>query len=212
MPGLGLIQRNLHIQSSQLIGLVACGGKSERMGTDKSLLVYHKLPQRYHIYQLIKPLCDQVYISVNKHQAVDVPEEYPVIIDTLLFAQTGPIAALLSANSSFPGADLLLIGCDYPLITASEIIDLIAFSNKNQSTAAFYNDETGLYEPLLGFYKNADVNHIREEYFTGQNSLQKYLQSGNAGKYIPVNHGRIKSVDTEYDRLETIKILESDYL
>lgn len=203
MPG--LIPKDLHDQSLQIIGLVACGGKSERMGTDKSLLVYHKLPQRYHVYELIKPLCDQVYISANRDQAVDIPQDYPVSIDASHFDQTGPMVALLSAYSRFPGADLLLIGCDYPLLTSTDLQGLIANSAEHHSTAAFYNEETGLYEPLLCYYKSADLQSIKEVYHAGQYSLQKFLQSSKAGKYIPVYPDHIKSVDTKNDRLDTIR-------
>ena len=50
---------------SVLHGLVVCGGQSTRMGMDKSQLQYHGVPQREWLYELLQPLCEDVYISLS---------------------------------------------------------------------------------------------------------------------------------------------------
>src|SRR4051812_24633015 len=97
-----------------LYGLIACGGKSSRMGFDKSTIVYHGKPQRYHVYNLLQPFCEKIFISCNHEQAASILPEYSFIVDTERAQHRGPIAALVSAFEQFPGASFLLIGCDYP--------------------------------------------------------------------------------------------------
>ncbi|MEP6951744.1 MAG: NTP transferase domain-containing protein, partial [Ginsengibacter sp.] len=46
-----------------LNGLVLAGGKSERMGYDKGMIVWHGREQQYYLADLLKNLCEEVYIS-----------------------------------------------------------------------------------------------------------------------------------------------------
>ena len=52
-----------------LNGLVLAGGKSERMGFDKSSISWHGKEQRYHIADMLKPFCNDVFISVQPRSA-----------------------------------------------------------------------------------------------------------------------------------------------
>ena len=45
-----------------------CGGKSSRMGTDKSRIIYHEKEQQYHVYEMLQLICEDVFISCNKEQ------------------------------------------------------------------------------------------------------------------------------------------------
>ena len=66
-------------------GLVLCGGKSTRMGTDKSMLQYHSKPQRYYVYDLLFPLCEKVFISCNEQQSSTIEVGYDYIQDDIAF-------------------------------------------------------------------------------------------------------------------------------
>src|SRR5436190_22901112 len=106
---------------NKLTGLVLCGGKSSRMGKDKSLLEYHGQPQRYYLYEILEALCGSAYISCNKEQAKDVPANYKVIVDDPEYNDISPMARLLSAFKKHPKSDFLLVSCDYPFINRHPI-------------------------------------------------------------------------------------------
>src|SRR4051812_39594577 len=101
---------------TNVYGLVVCGGKSSRMGKDKSMLDYHGKPQRYYLYEMLEPLCEQVFISCSKEQAATIPSEYKIIEDAAEYEDIGPMAALLSAFKKYPKASFIAVGCDYPFI------------------------------------------------------------------------------------------------
>lgn len=48
--------------------LILAGGRSTRMGTDKSLLTYHHQPQWRYLYELLTPYCSTVFVSCRADQ------------------------------------------------------------------------------------------------------------------------------------------------
>jgi molybdopterin-guanine dinucleotide biosynthesis protein A len=161
-------------------GLVICGGSSSRMGTDKSLLTYHKVPQRYHLCEMLQPFCEQVFLSFNDVQVND--SSWQTLPDLPEYENCGPVAALLTAFTHFPDKDFLIAGCDYPFLKDRDIADLLSAS-KNCGTITFYNECEGLYEPLLGYYSCNDADALKEMHALRQYSLQTFLKMISAGNH-----------------------------
>ncbi|MFM9945339.1 MAG: NTP transferase domain-containing protein [Bacteroidia bacterium] len=180
----------------KLYGLVVCGGQSSRMGTDKSLLQYHDLPQRYYLYNLLDPLCDKVFLSCNKHQAAEINEFYNLIIDIPDYFNIGPIAALLSAYRQFPEASFLVIGCDYPFIKENDLKKLVANRDVKKQAVYYFNPESNFEEPLLAIYENSCLPILLENFEKGNFSLRHFLKSINSEKIYPESLESLTSVDT----------------
>jgi molybdenum cofactor guanylyltransferase len=171
-----------------------CGGQSTRMGTDKSMLQYYDKPQRYHVYNMLLPLCDKVFISCNAEQVKNIDAGYNFIEDDETFGNIGPMAALLTAFTQYPAKNILLIGCDYPFLSANE---LQLFSNQcKDAPAAFYNKEAEVYEPMLAWYPCSCFDKLKTMFDGKQFSLQHFLKYDSAIKYLPLNINSIKSIDT----------------
>jgi len=177
-------------------GLVACGGSSSRMGTDKSMLIYDRKPQRYHMYEMLQPFCEKVFISCREEQAGTVEDGYNILTDHPAYNEIGPMAALLSAFTAFPKKNMLLIGCDYPFLTANDLKQFSAYCNDEVHAVAFYNDKGNVYEPLLAWYDHNSFSALKEMYDTKQYSLQHFLRTVEAIKFYPGNEKSIISVDT----------------
>ncbi|MEO6488294.1 MAG: NTP transferase domain-containing protein [Ferruginibacter sp.] len=190
-----------------LFGLVICGGNSKRMGSDKSLLVYYKKPQRYHLYDMLRPVCEKVFISCNASQSSDIPAEYEPLVDISSCFNIGPMAAIVTACIHYPENDFLVIGCDYPFLAEDELYSFVS-SNEQNIPAAFYNDLEDLYEPLLGYYPGNCNHELMKMYATGQYSLQHFLKNESASKYHPVNKKSIRSIDTRYDYVKAKKSID----
>lgn len=178
-------------------GIVLCGGKSQRMGQDKSMLQYHKKPQRYHLYDLLKPMCEQVIISCNATQAETIEAGYEFMEDQAAFDNIGPMAALLSAFTRYPSLNMLLIGCDYPFLTHTELCN---FSKHciDQPTG-FYNTEAGLFEPMLAWYPATSCVALSIMHQANNHSLQFYLREERATKYLPIDNRTMISIDSPED-------------
>ena len=176
-------------------GLVLCGGRSSRMCTDKSMLQYYDKPQRYQVYDIIQPLCEKVFIACNEQQIKSIEAGYEFIQDDKSFGDIGPMNALLSAFTRYPQKNILLIGCDYPFLTATELGLFSVFCK--EIPAAFYNKADNVYEPMLAWYPYNCFDTLKKMYAAKQFSLQRLLIESHAVKYLPTNADSIKSIDTK---------------
>lgn len=189
--------------------LVVCGGESSRMGADKSLLTYYKKPQRYHLYDILKPLCEKVFISCKAAQQTTMEEGYFTITDFPAYSEIGPMAALLSAFSLYPGKDILLIGCDYPFLTESDINNFINYCEGKNNAVSFCN-KADIYEPLLAWYPNQLSGTIKNKFLERQYSLQHFLKFCNAIKYYPDNADSMVSIDTKEQYIKALKEIKHE--
>ena len=181
---------------NNLYGLVVCGGESSRMGSDKSLLIYHQKPQREHVYEVLQSICSEVFISCNAEQSADMDNRLPLIPDLQLFKNTGPMAALLTAFTYYPDKDFIICGCDYPFISENELNGFLISLKYDRPASAFYNSDENLYEPLLALYTSDCYIMLKKQFSEKNYSLQYFLRSADAEKYYPSDLNLLKSADT----------------
>lgn len=180
----------------KLFGLVVCGGQSSRMGRDKSLLEYYNTPQRYYLYNMLEPLCDQVFLSCNPNQAKEINGPYTIIIDETLYTNIGPMAAILSAYLKYPNATFIVVGCDYPFIDAKALKKLIENRSNETEAVCYFNPETNFEEPLLAIYESSCLPNLLKNFEDGDYSLRHFLNTINTKKIIPESLQSLISVDT----------------
>lgn len=178
-------------------GLVVCGGLSTRMGMDKSMLDYHGMPQRYYLYELLENICDEVFISCNKHQAATIPSKYNKIVDADKYTEIGPMAALLSAFEAHPECSFLTVGCDYPFIDKAHLIQLIGQAQHTEYGASYYNPESIHYEPLLSDYHYTIKNYLQQQFSKKNYSIQQVLKQLDMKRVTPEDLKILTSVDTK---------------
>lgn len=188
-------------------GIVLCGGKSSRMDTDKSMLQYYDKPQRYHVFDMLQPLCQKVFISCNTEQAKNIEAGYDFIKDDESFGNIGPMAALLTAFTKHPEKNMLLIGCDYPFLKADGL--QIFATHCKDAPAAFYNKEQKVYEPMLAWYPYSCFDKLKAMFDGQQFSLRHFLEADNAIIYLPLDMNSFKSIDNKEAFAKTIKELNA---
>lgn len=177
-------------------GLVVCGGQSSRMGTDKSLLNYHGKPQRYYLYEMLEPLCEKVFISCNRSQKSSIPATYLTIVDTPAYEDIGPMAALLTAMETYPNVNFLVVGCDYPFITTTELKQLLEVKLETILYICFANKSNNILEPLISHYHYDIKNYLQKKFKQNNYSVQAVLRECPGHIIIPENQMSISSIDT----------------
>jgi len=132
-------------------GLVLAGGKSERMGFDKGSVNWHGKEQRYHVADMLKPFCRQVYISCRPDQQQEVNESYSSLPDT--FTGLGPYGGILSALREQPNNAWLVVACDLPLLNDETLQHLITNRNSASIATAYQSAFDGFPEPLITIWE-----------------------------------------------------------
>jgi molybdopterin-guanine dinucleotide biosynthesis protein A len=154
-----------------LYGLVLSGGLSTRMGRDKGAIVYHATDQRSHCCNLLKPFCDDVFISVRKEQESLISPGLNLIFDRL--EDVGPSAGILAAHEMNPSAAWLVLACDMPNITSDEI-SLLVHSRNPALSASCYSLST--IEPFFSIWEPRALSYLKK---CGHSSPRRALQSLN---------------------------------
>ncbi len=189
---------SLPTDTTPLLGLVLTGGRSTRMGRDKSLLVYHRQPQREHLTDLLRPLCETVYWSVNAEQARDVADaSQPLIVDDE--PDAGPLSGIVSAMACRPDAAWLIVPCDLPLITRQTLAALVAGRQPTARATAFWNaDRTGP-ASLVGLWEPGSLPSLQIEMATGPRSPRRWLLANGVHLIDPPNPAEWLNVNTPAD-------------
>ena len=104
-----------------ITGIILSGGKSSRMGENKSLLKLGPKTVIEHVVELMQSIFSEVILITN------TPEEYhflniPMYAD--IYKYKGPIAGIHSGLTHSNTETNFIVSCDIPLLT-SEIIEYV---------------------------------------------------------------------------------------
>jgi molybdopterin-guanine dinucleotide biosynthesis protein A len=181
------------------------GGKSSRMGIDKSQLIAntsHTNETQKNFAQLahtkLKCYVTDVFYSINQEQKNlhlnnTIIDEYP---------EEGPLSGIISALR-FTQTSIVVLGVDVPLVTKQSIKNIIVHRNWDLLTTTYYNTETRIWEPMLSIWEIETLPCL-EEYFTnGGRSIQQFLnQYGNQRvQILDVNEFTNVNTPEEYEHL-----------
>ncbi|MDN3689940.1 NTP transferase domain-containing protein [Cyclobacterium jeungdonense] len=175
-------------------GLVLVGGKSTRMGQDKSDLAYHGQSQKDHMLELIKPYCQEAYLSCNPAQAKELANNYPVISDKIL--DMGPFGGLVSAFMEQPESAWLTVACDLPFLTKNTLSYLLSHRNPSKLATAFLDPKGEFPEPLITLWEPRAypvlLRFLSQGYSCPRkvliNSSIELLHAPNTGEFRNINY------------------------
>lgn len=194
---------NKVIQSRPVLnGLVLAGGKSVRMGFDKSAVSWFGKEQRYHVADMLKPLCKDVLISCRADQKQQINPAYAVLEDT--FTGLGPYGAILSAFREQPDAAWLVVACDMPLLETETFKFLIEKRKVSAVATAFNSPENEFPEPLITIWEPKSYPVLLSFLSQGYSCPRKVLINCDVNLLQAPNTDALTNVNTP-DDLEKVK-------
>jgi len=134
-----------------LDGLVLAGGKSERMGFDKGGVNWYGKEQRYHVADLLRPFCKDIFISCRADQRPEIDVRYSTLPDT--FTGLGPYGAILSAFRERPDNAWLVVACDLPLLSEKTLQHLTDSRDTSSIATAYQSSFDDFPEPLITIWE-----------------------------------------------------------
>jgi molybdopterin-guanine dinucleotide biosynthesis protein A len=185
-----------------LNGLVLAGGKSMRMGYDKGTVNWFGKEQRYHVADMLKPLCNEVFISCRTDQKQQINVNYNVLEDT--FTGLGPFGAILSAFREQPDSAWLVVACDLPLLETDTFKFLISQRNISAIATAFNSPDNEFPEPLITIWEPKSYLVLLEFLAQGYSCPRKVLINSDTHLVQAPNTDALTNVNTPED-LEKVK-------
>jgi len=182
-------------------GLVLAGGKSERMGFDKGSVNWHGKEQRYYMADMLKPFCNEVYISSRPDQQ-EVDASYKSLVDT--FTGLGPYGGILSALRERPDSAWLVVACDLPLLTPETLQHLTANRDPSSIATAYQSAFDGFPEPLITIWEPKSYPVLLSFLAQGYSCPRKVLINSDITLLNAPDPEALTNVNTP-DELETIK-------
>ena len=192
--------------SKGINGLVLVGGKSLRMGIDKSTMLWHGIEQRYYVANMLSAFCDEVFISCRTEQATQITN-YPTIPDT--YKGLGPYGAILSAFKSYPDKTWLVVACDLPLLDTETLQQLISNRDAGKIATTFESPYDGLPEPLITIWEPQSheilLSYIPEGYKCPRKALRNNIDDVKIIKAL--NPDALMNTNTQEDAEKVKQIL-----
>jgi molybdopterin-guanine dinucleotide biosynthesis protein A len=138
-----------------LTGIVLAGGRSSRMGTDKSLMLLRGKPIISHVIEAIKPVCDQVVISSNKSvydfTGCEVwPDLYPI---------QAPMIGIYSCLKRSTTDLNIVVSCDIPFVETTLFTYLLQNMEGSDIIVTVHDNYM---EPLCAIYKKKIVPALQQ--------------------------------------------------
>ena len=154
-------------------GLILAGGKSLRMGHDKSLIEYHNVSQREYLFAMLKNFCASVFTSCKSNQSIPVhlnplPDQYNF---------DSPLNGILTAFSHDSIAAWLTVPVDMPLIDVEIIAYLLRKRDSNKIATCFLDSDGKNPEPLITIWEPRSYPHLIRFQQSGKISPRDFLKS-----------------------------------
>lgn len=175
--------------------LILAGGKSTRMGTDKSLLVYHDKPQREFLFELLQKFCDRVYTSCRIDQ--DIEEKWNPLPDQ--YEISGPMNGILTAFHHTPDTAWLIVAVDMPYVNADSVQFLINNRDSSKVATCFFNKERQHPEPLFTLWESSAYPLLADFTRKGKVSPKEFLTTHGVHVIHPPDERILLNVNTPED-------------
>jgi molybdopterin-guanine dinucleotide biosynthesis protein A len=189
-----------------LNGLVLAGGKSTRMGRDKGMIKWHNKEQQYYIADLMKNICNEVYISCQPGQPIQ--EGYIKLADT--FMGLGPFGAILSGFREEPDVAWMVIACDLPLLDAGTLQYLKNHRNPSSMATSFESPYNHFPEPLIAIWEPKSYAVLLSFLAQGYNCPAKALRNMDTTILKIQDPEKLTNVNTKEEFAKTQQYLQNN--
>ena len=160
-------------------GIVLSGGKSSRMGRDKSeILIDKRSFLEIQLEKLMSLGLPAIYVS-GKASPCSFAESIPDVIPEM-----GPLGGLYSyfLHCSPAYEKALVLGVDIPLIRVNTLQSLIN-AHKNSGHQATVLSRKGIMEPLIAVYNTSSSLILKELIDEGDLSVKSFIRSLDTGSF-----------------------------
>ena len=176
-------------------GLVLAGGKSERMGQDKTQINYYGKSQLAYTVDLLEDNLLPAFVSLAEGQDLN---DYQVIQDK--FVGLGVFGAICSAFMEDPNKAWFVLATDLPFVNNDLIKKLLRHRNPSKVATTVKGRSKEFVEPIITIYEPKAYPILLNYLSQGYSCPRKALINSDV-EIIEVNDDLIRNVNTpkEYE-------------
>jgi molybdopterin-guanine dinucleotide biosynthesis protein A len=194
----------LSISVPSINALILAGGKSERMGMDKTKFEFYGKTQKEHLYTILIKHAENVYISCREDQIKE--EKLPALGDRL--NGMGPYGAILSALMFDPNKAWLVLASDMPFMDEAHIEQLIQNRNPFKTASAFISPKNGDPEPLACIWEPGAYPQLLNLLSLGYTCPRKALIQSNTQLIQALNNKALININTPDEYQQALDLLK----
>ena len=184
-------------RANQINGLVLAGGKSQRLGQDKTTINYHGTAHRELLARILRVRCQDTYLSCREDQAGQIESEFPLLPDA--FTGLGPYGGILSAFKKHPNHAWFVVASDLPFALEDAIDYLLERRDPSKIATAFHNDVTDFPDPLMTIWEPKAYPVLLRFLSQGYSCPRKVLINSDIKVVVPEDQNWLTNVNTPED-------------
>jgi len=151
--------------------VVLAGGKSSRMGFDKSTMVLQNKKLIESTIKKLDSLFDDIIISVDSLEKKSEFNHAKIVVDKV--KGIGPLGGMISALETAQSDKLFVIPCDMPVIDTKYISFMMKYMDDNE---IILSEKNGYFEPFPGFYSKSLIPRIEELINQNRRSIRSIFE------------------------------------
>lgn len=154
---------------TDITAIILAGGKSSRMGSDKSLLKLGEKTLIEHVADSLRPYVDSVLIVTNDQEKYKFLKNVRFVPD--IEENQGPFIGLISGISASETIWSFVTSCDMPLIDGN-IINYLW--NRKKGYIVSPSSSEG-FEPMLSLYSKEILPYAKKLMDSNMRSINKFI-------------------------------------
>jgi len=173
----GVRDASVHSRDDALVGVVLCGGRSQRFGSDKALALVDGTTLLERTLGLLGQRCGRLLAATgtSARYAAELARHggVEVVLDSA--PDLGPLGGLeASLASAGPSAThLLAVACDLPNLDTDVLDALVERARASGADAVLWRDAGGVH-PLLACYHTSVLGAVRAALARGERRLVSF--------------------------------------
>lgn len=192
-----------------LSAIVLAGGKSSRMGRDKSLLPFGERTMIEHLASILRPVFSETLVIVDRKMKFTGLDLRGAAVHEDRFPGRGPLGGIYTGLAESGHGAACVVTCDMPFVDGDFLRQLAGFWEESYDALCLENPE-GELEPFPGIYHRQSRHLARLLLEGGQLSVRLFLRVA-AVKVLTIETKKIRvftnlnTVEDYYQALEEKK-------
>jgi molybdopterin-guanine dinucleotide biosynthesis protein A len=204
-----VIKHFASVRQAPLHALILAGGKSTRMGHDKSDIDYHGMRQRDFLASLMEELNIPYRISCNHLQYEEWGRAPHLLPDR--FLDLGPMSGMLTAYCEYPGSALLVLACDLPGMDKAAVQHLVSSRSLFHKVTAYRDLNKPYADPLAAIWEPGCYPALLHSLASGKTCPRRMLDALSLLEITVPHSGVLANANTPEELRQFQLTLQHEY-